>query len=60
MTDPKPIVNLADVALKPGGNGGKFVRQGGRVGPQLGLKKLGCGLFVVPQVREPFPTMRIR
>ena len=55
MTDPKPIVNLADVALSPGGNGGKFVRQGGRLGPQLGLKKLGCGLFVVPPGKRAFP-----
>ena len=55
MTDPNPIVNLADVALAPGGNGGKFVRQGGRLGPQIGLKKLGCGLFVVPPGKRAFP-----
>lgn len=55
MTDPNPIVNLADVALMPGGNGGKFVRQGGRPGPQIGLKKLGCGLFVVPPGKRAFP-----
>lgn len=55
MTDPKPIVNLDDVSLKPGGNGGKFVHQSSRLGPQVGLKKLGCGLFVVPPGKRAFP-----
>ena len=55
MPDAKPIANLAEVATKSRGNGDKFVFQQARIGPLIGLEKLGCGLFIVPPGKSAFP-----
>jgi len=55
MPELKPVVNLADVSLKAGGNGAKFVHKAARLGPALGLKKLGCSVIVVPAGKRAFP-----
>ena len=51
----KPIVNIADVPLREGGNGGQFVARLGRVGPLIGASKLGCQLHIVPPSKKAFP-----
>lgn len=55
MSDAKPIMNLAAAATKPGGNGGKFEFMQCRIGPAIGLEKLGCSLHVVPPGKRAFP-----
>ena len=55
MSDGNPNINLADAPMKLGGNGGKFVHNSCRLGPKLGLKTLGCGLYVVPPGKRAFP-----
>ncbi len=51
----KPIVNLADVALREQGHGDAFAVRWGRMGPALGLSALGCALHVVPPGKRAFP-----
>jgi uncharacterized cupin superfamily protein len=51
----KPVVNLDDVPLRDGGNGGKFAAKLGRVGPLIGAQKLGCQLHIVPSGKRAFP-----
>ena len=51
----KPIVNIADVPLRDGGNGEQFVAKLGRVGAVIGANKLGCQLHVVPAGKKAFP-----
>lgn len=55
MSDIRPIVNLAELPVKAGGNGGKFDFKQSRVGPAIGLNKLGCSLYVVPPGKIAFP-----
>jgi uncharacterized cupin superfamily protein len=51
----KPIVNIADVPLRDGGNGEQFVAKLGRIGAVIGARKLGCQLHVVPPGKKAFP-----
>lgn len=51
----RPIVNIETTALKPGGNAGSFAYQSARLGPGLGLRKLGASLYVVPPGKRAFP-----
>jgi uncharacterized cupin superfamily protein len=51
----KPVVNIADVPLREGGDGAGFVAKLGRVGPLVGAQKLGCQLHVVPAGKKAFP-----
>jgi uncharacterized cupin superfamily protein len=51
----KPVINIADVSLRDGGNGAQFVAQLGRIGPAIGASKLGCQLHVVPAGKKAFP-----
>jgi uncharacterized cupin superfamily protein len=51
----KPVVNIADVPLRDGGNGAQFVAQLGRIGFMIGASKLGCQLHVVPAGKKAFP-----
>ena len=51
----KPIVNIADVPLRDGGNGEQFVARLGRVGGVIGAQKLGCQLHVVQAGKKAFP-----
>ncbi len=55
MSDAKPIKNLAEAATKSGGNGSKFDFRHCRIGPAIGLQKLGCSLYVVPPGKRAFP-----
>ena len=55
MSTINPVVNLSDVPTKLRGNGNKFVFQHGRVGPLIGLERLGCGLITVPPGKVAFP-----
>lgn len=55
MSDTQPLVNLADPAPKTGGNGGKFEFRQSRIGPLIGLQKLGCSQYVVPPGKIAFP-----
>ena len=48
MSEPRRIVNLADVPLTDAGNGNSFQARIGRIGRMLGLGGLGCTLTVVP------------
>jgi uncharacterized cupin superfamily protein len=50
-----PIVNIADVPLRQGGNGRGFEAKLGRIGPIIGAQKLGCQLHVVPAGKKAFP-----
>ena len=54
MNEQFPIVNVADAELKPGGNGAKFVNQGARLAPNIGLKTLGFSVYVVPPGKRAF------
>jgi uncharacterized cupin superfamily protein len=58
MSEPRRIVNLADVPLKDAGNGEKFQARIGRAGPMLGLAGLGCTLTVVPPGKRAYPFHR--
>ncbi len=51
----KPIINLADVPLRDGGNGKQFVAKLGRIGAMIGSAKLGCQLHIVPAGQKAFP-----
>ena len=51
----KPLVNIADVPLRDGGNGEQFVAKLGRVGALIGAQKLGCQLHIVPAGKKAFP-----
>jgi uncharacterized cupin superfamily protein len=55
MSEGTPILNLADAPMKTGGNGGKFVHSSCRIGPKIGLKTLGCGVYVLPPGKRGFP-----
>jgi uncharacterized cupin superfamily protein len=51
----KPLVNIADVPLRDGGNGDQFVAKLGRIGALIGAQKLGCQLHLVPVGKKAFP-----
>lgn len=50
-----PVIRRADVPLSDFSGGGAFAMQVGRVGPLLGLTRLGCGLHVIPPGKKAFP-----
>ncbi len=49
------MVNIDSVVTVPGGNGSKFVYESARLGPKIGLKDLGCSIYVVPPGKTAFP-----
>jgi uncharacterized cupin superfamily protein len=51
----KPVVNIADVLLREGGNGQQFFAWLGRIGFMIGANKLGCQLHIVPAGKKAFP-----
>jgi uncharacterized cupin superfamily protein len=51
----KPTINIDDVALAERGHGERFKVKLGRVGPQVGLTKLGCSLHLVPAGKRAWP-----
>ncbi len=58
MNGPQRIVNIANLALRDGGNGEGFQAKLGRAGPLLGLKRLGCSLTIVPMGKRAWPFHR--
>jgi uncharacterized cupin superfamily protein len=54
----KRIVNLAELELRDNGNGGRFQAKIGRIGPLLGLTKIGCALVVLPPGKRAYPFHR--
>ena len=52
----KPILNIADVDLMDFGSpGGKFKAKLGRMGPALGVEKLGVNITIVEPGKRAFP-----
>ena len=51
----KPVINLADVTLKPTGDGKGFEAQVGSFGRAIGSTGIGCMLHVVPPGKKAFP-----
>lgn len=58
MSGPQRIINIAELALRDGGNGKGFQAKLGRAGPLLGLKRLGCSLTIVPPGKRAWPFHR--
>lgn len=54
-SQPKPVVNIADLELMDRGHGEKFALKWGRIGPLIGAEQLGCALHVVPAGKRAFP-----
>ena len=55
MTDTNPITHLADPLTQSGGNGAAFEYRSRRLGESIGLRKLGCSVYVVPPGKRAFP-----
>lgn len=55
MSEAPPIVNLDDIPLDDFGHGEKFAAQLGRVGRQLGMQKIGCGLVILAPGKRAWP-----
>lgn len=61
---PKPIINIADVALEPrpsifapsGAVAERFDAKMGYISPRIGAKKLGYNITVVPPGKSAFPS----
>jgi hypothetical protein len=51
----KPVVNIDDIALTERAHGERFQVKLARVGPLVGLNKLGCSLHVVPAGKRAWP-----
>jgi uncharacterized cupin superfamily protein len=54
-TQTKPVINIADVALRDGGNGAAFKAKVGSFGKQIGSKGMGVMLHVVEPGEKAFP-----
>lgn len=55
MSNPPPILNLADVELEVQQHGAAFQAQLGAISRKLGAKKLGYRLVVVPPGKKAWP-----
>ena len=55
MKEKKPVLNLADVPLRDGGNGKDFKAKIGTFGPMIGSTGIGCMLHVVEPGQKAFP-----
>jgi len=51
----KPVINIADVPLRDGGNGTTFKAKVGSFGRSIGLKGIGAMLHVVEPGEKAFP-----
>lgn len=51
----KQIVNIADAKTSAVGNGAKFVAEFASLGGQIGARKLGVSIAVVPPGKRAFP-----
>lgn len=52
---PRPLLNLDEVPLKPQAHGEAFAHRSGRVAARLGAEKLGATLTVVPPGKSAWP-----
>ena len=55
MTTKKPVISVADVPLRDGGNGGAFKAKIGPFGPMIGSAGIGVMLHVVEPGQKAFP-----
>ena len=55
MSEIRPITNLGEPVTQAGGNGKRFVFRHRRLGPSIGLSRLGCSVYVVPPGKRAFP-----
>ncbi len=51
----RPIVNIADLDMKPSRHGSRFESAAGRIGGRIGMKNLGAQYIVVPPGKTGFP-----
>jgi uncharacterized cupin superfamily protein len=51
----RPILNIADLAFRPWGHGGRYEARIGAIGTKLGAQKLGYNLTVLPPGKCAFP-----
>ena len=51
----KPVINLADIPLRDGGNGSSFKAKIGSFGPMIGSTGIGAMLHVVEPGEKAFP-----
>lgn len=51
----KPVINLADVALRDNVHGDRFAAKVGSFGDRIGSAGIGCMLHVVPPGKRAFP-----
>ncbi|RYE10679.1 MAG: cupin domain-containing protein [Hyphomicrobiales bacterium] len=51
----KPVVNIADLEMKPTRKGSRFANVAGRIGGVVGMKDLGAQFIVVPPGKSGFP-----
>lgn len=50
-----PVLNIADVKLRPWGHGEKYQAQIGAIASRIGARKLGCSLTVLAPGKCAFP-----
>jgi uncharacterized cupin superfamily protein len=55
MSDSNPITNLSEPLTSSGGYGNKFEFRSRRIGPSIGLRKLGMSVYVVPPGKRACP-----
>ena len=51
----RPVINLDDVELAPHGHGETYEARAARLGPDLGLSKLGCRLVELAPAKRAWP-----
>lgn len=51
----RPVVNIADLTMRPVGKAGRFEGQAGRIGGVTGMRDLGAQYVVVPPGKTAFP-----
>ena len=49
---PKPIVNLAELAMKSTARGSRFANRAGRIGGLIGMEQLGAQYMTPPMQRR--------
>lgn len=51
----RPVVNIADLAMKASAHGSRFAAMAGRIGGVTGMRDLGAQYVVVPPGKSGFP-----
>ena len=55
MSEPLPILNIAEVPLRDLAHGQRYESKLGRIGGRIGARQLGCQLHIVPPGKTAFP-----